>query len=82
MNIKMCYILIDKKIKGNKKIKDVVKIAKVVFLFGIETVIILSLMVMVFRNLDLIIQKSEDSTPFQADNVRFEFRQKINNRQK
>ena len=38
--------------------------------FGIGAVIILSLMAMVFRNLYLILRKSENSTPFQADNVR------------
>ena len=40
------------------------------FLFGIGAVIILLLMAMVFRNLRLIITKSEGTTPFQADNVR------------
>ena len=43
---------------------------KALFLFGIGAVIILSLMAMVFRNLNLIIKKSEGSTPFQADNIR------------
>jgi len=42
----------------------------VLFLFGIGAVMILSLMAMVFRNINLIIKKSEDSTPFQADNIR------------
>ena len=37
---------------------------------SIDAVIILSLMAMVFRNLNLIIKKSEGSTPFQADNIR------------
>ena len=43
---------------------------KALFLFGIGAVIILSLMAMVFRNLNLIIKKSEGSTPFQADIIR------------
>ena len=43
---------------------------KALFLFGIGAVMILSLMAMVFRNLNLIIKKSEGSTPFQADNIR------------
>lgn len=43
---------------------------KTLFLFSVSAVIILSLMAMVFRNLKLIIKKSEGSTPFQADNIR------------
>lgn len=43
---------------------------KALFLFGIGAIIILSLMAMVFRNLNLIIKKSEGNTPFQADNIR------------
>lgn len=43
---------------------------KILFIFGIGAVIILSLMAMVFRNLNLIIKKSENSTPFQVDNIR------------
>lgn len=43
---------------------------KTLFLFGIGAVIILSLMAMVFRNLNLIIKKSEGNTPFQPDNIR------------
>lgn len=39
-------------------------------LFGVGAVIILALMAMIFRNLNLIIKKSEGSTPFQTDNVR------------
>lgn len=39
-------------------------------MFGISAVLILSLMAMIFRNLHLIIKKSEGTTPFQADNVR------------
>lgn len=39
-------------------------------MFGISAVIILSLMAMVYRNLNLIIKKSEGTTPFQPDNVR------------
>ena len=39
-------------------------------LFGIGAVIILVLMAMVFRNLHLIFKKSENSTPFQKDNIR------------
>ena len=42
----------------------------VLFLFGIGAIMILSFMAMVFRNINLIIKKSEDSTPFQADNIR------------
>ena len=37
---------------------------------GIGAVIILSLMAMVFRNLYLIIKRSETGTPFQPDNIR------------
>jgi len=39
-------------------------------LFGIGAVIILVLMAMVFRNLNLILKKSEQNTPFQKDNIR------------
>jgi len=39
-------------------------------LFGIGATLILALMAMIFRNLNRIIKKSEDSTPFQAENVR------------
>ena len=39
-------------------------------LFGIGAILILALMAMIFRNLNLIIKKSEGTTPFQADNVR------------
>ncbi len=39
-------------------------------MFGISAVFILSLMAMIFRNLNLIIGKSEGTTPFQFDNVR------------
>lgn len=39
-------------------------------MFGISAVLILSLMAMIFRNLNLIIKKSEGTTPFQTDNVR------------
>ena len=39
-------------------------------LFGIGGIIILALMAMIFRNLSLIIQKSEGTTPFREDNVR------------
>ena len=39
-------------------------------LFGIGAVIILAVMAMVFRNLYLIFKKSENTTPFQKDNVR------------
>lgn len=39
-------------------------------LFGIGGIIILAVMAMVFRNLHLIFQKSENGTPFQKDNVR------------
>lgn len=40
------------------------------FIFGIGAVLILSLMAMVFRNLHLIFQRSENTTPFQKDNIR------------
>lgn len=40
------------------------------FLFAIGAVIIFSLMAMIFRNLYLIIKKSEGTTPFQKDNIR------------
>ena len=39
-------------------------------LFGIGAVLILSLVAMIFRNLYLIIKKSENSTPFVKDNAR------------
>lgn len=39
-------------------------------LFGIGSTIILVVMAMVFRNLHLILKKSQDETPFQKDNVR------------
>ena len=39
-------------------------------LFGIGAVVILIVMAMVFRNLHLIFKNSENSTPFQKDNVR------------
>ena len=39
-------------------------------IFGIGVVIILAVMAMVFRNLHLIFKKSENSTPFQKDNIR------------
>jgi len=39
-------------------------------MFGIGATLILALMGMIFRNLYLIIKKSEGSTPFQAENVR------------
>lgn len=38
--------------------------------FGIGAILILAVMAMVFRNLNLIFKKSENSTPFQKDNVR------------
>ena len=43
-------------------------------LFGIGASIILALMAMIFRNLNLIIKKSEGATPFLPENVRL-FRQ-------
>ncbi|MBQ8545310.1 MAG: hypothetical protein IJ437_00010 [Clostridia bacterium] len=43
---------------------------KAFLLFGIGATLILALMAMIFRNLNLIIKKSQGSTPFQADNVR------------
>lgn len=39
-------------------------------IFGIGAVIILAVMAMVFRNLNLIFKKSENTTPFHKDNVR------------
>ena len=39
-------------------------------IFGIGSVISLALMAMVFRNLNKIFKKSENTTPFQKDNVR------------
>lgn len=39
-------------------------------LFGIGAVIILAVMAMVFRNLYLIFKNSENTTPFQKDNIR------------
>ena len=39
-------------------------------LFGIGATLILALIAMIFRNLHLIIKKSEGRTPFQPDNVR------------
>lgn len=39
-------------------------------LFTIAAIIILSLMAMCFRNVFLIIKKSQNSTPFQRDNIR------------
>lgn len=39
-------------------------------LFLIGAILIFSLMAMVFRNLYLILKKSENSTPFQKDNIR------------
>ena len=39
-------------------------------LFGIGAVLILAVMAMVFRNLHLIFKKSQNTTPFQKDNIR------------
>ena len=39
-------------------------------IFGIGAIVILAVMAMVFRNLHVIFKKSENSTPFQKDNVR------------
>ena len=39
-------------------------------IFGIGAVIILAVMAMVFRNLHLIFKRSENTTPFQKDNIR------------
>ncbi len=47
---------------------------KFFMLFGIGGVIILTVMSMAFRNLHLIFKNSENSTPFQKDNIR-RFRQ-------
>lgn len=44
--------------------------AKTFVLFAIGAIIIFSLVAMIFRNLYLIIKKSEETTPFQKDNVR------------
>lgn len=43
-------------------------------LFGIGATLILALMALIFRNLNLVIKRSEGGTPFTADNVR-SFRQ-------
>ena len=43
---------------------------KILFLYGIGAVIILSLMAMVFRSLNLIIKNAENSTTFHMDNIR------------
>ena len=43
---------------------------KTFFVFGIGGILILCLMAMIFRNMNLIIKKSEESTPFQPDNIR------------
>lgn len=43
---------------------------KAFLLFGIGAILILALMAMIFRNLYLIIRKSEGSTPFRTENVR------------
>ena len=42
----------------------------VLFLFSISAVIIFSLLAMIFRNVHLIMKKSENTTPFQKDNIR------------
>lgn len=42
----------------------------VFLIFGVSGTIVLGLMAMVFRNLYLILKRSESSTPFQKDNVR------------
>ena len=39
-------------------------------LFSIGAILILVVMAMIFRNLHLIFKKSQDSTPFQPDNIR------------
>ena len=39
-------------------------------LFGIVATLILAVMAMIFRNLHLIFKKSENTTPFQKDNIR------------
>lgn len=41
-----------------------------ILLFAIGATVIFTLMALVFRNLYLIIKKSENSTPFQKDNIR------------
>ena len=43
---------------------------RILFLFGISGAIIYALMAMIFRNINLMIRKSVDSTPFQNDNIR------------
>lgn len=43
---------------------------KAFIIFAVCGVILFSLMAMIFRNLHLIIKKSENTTPFQPDNVR------------
>lgn len=54
----------------NAPYKDGAVDQTIFLLFGIGAVIILSLMAMVFRNIYLILKKSENKTPFQKDNVR------------
>lgn len=39
-------------------------------MFALCGIIVLSLMAMVFRNVNLVLRKSQDSTPFQPDNIR------------
>ena len=43
---------------------------KTLFLFAIGAVIIFALIAMIFRNIYLIIKKSEGTTPFNKDNIR------------
>lgn len=40
------------------------------FLFSIGAVIIFALIAMIFRNIYLIVKKSENNSPFQSDNIR------------
>ncbi len=54
----------------NASVKDGQVDMTAFFMFGISSIFILSLMAMIFRNLNLIIKKSEGKTPFQPDNVR------------
>lgn len=54
----------------NTAVSDGMINMKAMLMFGIGAVLILGLMAMIFRNLNLIVKKSEGATPFQPDNVR------------
>ena len=54
----------------NARVTDGTVDARALLLFGIVSVLLLSLMAMIFRRLNRIIKNSEGTTPFQSDNVR------------